>query len=194
MKTNNKTRLLIILAGLLISIGSFSQNDSYIKGRWTINANVDPISELFESYNWLYPEYKLSVQYGVHNILEVGGYTGSQKYHYFNDQDSVYGTSRKFLYGISAKAHLLPLVVKGKDFRFDLYVNTRTGFDYYSSKIISDAKRQYFRFQGGAGLAFYPFRRLGAYAEFGYDNHGILDATDHWSWEFGVVYKFRRKR
>ena len=50
-----------------------------------------------------------------------------------------------------------------------------------------------FRFHGGAGLAFYPFRHLGLFTVYGYDNH-VINGLDHWIWEFGLVYKFRGRR
>ena len=192
MKTSNKTRLIILLAWLIFSISSFAQDDSYIKGRWTVNLGIVPDIEYFKHGVFPRNQLMLSTHYGFGKYLEVGGYCGISKYAYFNQDYDYMGMRNKIMYGLSAKAHLLPIVIDAQDFRFDLYVNTRTGIDHFSGAN-SLYQKNVFRFHGGAGLAFYPYKHLGLFTEYGYDNH-VINGLDHWSWEFGVVYKFRRKR
>ena len=170
-----------------------AQDNSYVKGRWTLNIGVVPDTKYFSM--GLYPHHQLmlSAHYGFDKYVEVGGYSGISKYPYFNQDYIFMGTRNKILYGISAKAHLLPLVIDAQDFRFDLYVNTRTGIDHFSGAN-SLYQKNVFRFHGGAGLAFYPFKHLGAFTEFGYDNHGIINYLVNRTWEFGLVFKFRSRR
>ena len=194
MKTSNKTRLLILLAGLLFSISSFAQDDSYIKGRWTVNLGLVPDIEYFDHGFYPRHQFMLSTHYGFGKYLEVGGYCGTSKYIYMIDDYNSVGTGDKILYGLSAKAHVLPFFITSNDFRFDLYLNSRIGIDQLTGNPNSTYSNTQFRFHGGAGLAFYPFRHLGLFTEYGYENHGIMDYTDHWSWEFGLVYKFRSRR
>lgn len=187
-----KKLLLPILTMLFLSTGVYAQDKSFIKDRWTINASVIPDQK--SPGRTPRHEFKLSAHYGVNKFLESGLYIGTAKYFYMIDDYNSLGIGDKILYGVSAKAHLLPFVIDAEDFRFDLYLNTRIGVDHYPETMLPGISGNTFRFHGGAGLAFYPFKHLGLFTEYGYDNHGILDATDHWSWEFGVVYKFRRKR
>jgi hypothetical protein len=174
-------------------MSSFAQDDSYIKGRWTVNLGIVPDVEYFS--HGFYPRHQamLSAHYGFDKFLEIGSYCGISKYLYQNEDLTYMGIRNKILYGLSAKAHLLPLVFDAQDFRFDLYVNTRAGIDHFCGAN-SQYQKNRLRFHGGAGLAFYPFKHLGAFTEFGYDNHEIIDYQYNWNWECGVVYKFRRKR
>ena len=194
MKTRNKTRLLLLLTGLLFCMSSYAQDSSYIKGRWTVNLGLVPDIEYFDHGFYPRHQFMLSTHYGFGKYLEVGGFCGTSKYIYMIDDYNSVGMEDKILYGLSAKAHLLPIVIDAQDFRFDIYLNTRIGVDHYPVTMASGLSQNTFRFHGGAGLAFYPFKHLGAFTEYGYNNHGIIDYLDNWSWEFGVVYKFRRKR
>ncbi len=192
MKIIKRILLLPILTLLFLSTGVNAQDESYIKDRWTINASVIPDLESFG--RTARHEFKLSAHYGVNKFLESGLYIGNAKYFYLLEDNNLLGVGDKILYGVSAKAHILPFLITSNDFRFDLYLNSRIGIDQFTGNPNSTYSNARFRFHGGAGLAFYPFRHLGLFTEYGYDNHGIIDYIDRWSWEFGLIYKFRGKR
>ncbi|PID92921.1 MAG: hypothetical protein CSA95_09235 [Bacteroidetes bacterium] len=192
MKTRNNILLLSIAAMLCCSLSLRAQDRFSIKKRWNINLGIAP--DFTSSGREPGHEFKLSAHYGVNSFLALGGYTGYSKYIYFLGNNNPLGVGNRFLYGISAKAHILPFFIQSEDFRFDLYLNSRMGIDHRTGNPNKMAKSVLFRLHVGSGLAFYPFNRWGIFVEYGYDNHGIIDYHKHWVFEGGIVYKFRLNR
>lgn len=190
MKTK-KTYLLIILAFalLLLTQDVFSQS-SYIKNRWTFQVGFipDPRKDMIPKAN----QFRASANYGILDFAEIGAYLGGSDYLQFsmppnNGLRDAYAP----VYGINVNAHLLPFLVKKEDFRFDLYLATKFGGFYYSGKETDYFKGAYWQYFIGGGMAFFPTKHIGVFAEYGYENKAVYNGISHNTLQIGVSLKFK---
>jgi hypothetical protein len=190
MKTK-KPNLLIFLAFtfLLIQPEVFSQS-SYIKDRWNFQVGYIPDSrkEVSPKAN----QFRASVNYGILNYLEVGGYLGISDFIQFSLPPATgMRDSHAPVYGINANAHLLPFLVKKDDFRFDLYLTTKFGGFYCSGSETESFQGAFWQYFIGGGLAFYPMKHIGVFAEYGYENRAIYNGLSHNILQVGISLKFK---
>jgi hypothetical protein len=105
----------------------------------------------------------------------------------------------KLKYFANCNFHILPFFVDAEDFRFDFYLTTNCGgityfygptdvyqpdgtFEYHESY-----KLYKFYYGAGAGAAFYPFKHVGIYGEFTYEEYYMTKA---WFLKYGLSVKF----
>jgi hypothetical protein len=184
-----KTKLLIILIFSFVVL-QMSAQDSYIKNRWNIKiAYQTRISE-----NTLYlinpPFYQLGANYGVFNHLECGVNLAYS----FTDF-----SANRLQYFANCNFHILPFFVDAEDFRLDFYaVANFGGITYFygpshmgqadgTSVYIPPHEIYKFYYGGGAGAAFYPFKHVGVYSEFTYEEYFLTKA---WFLKYGLSVKF----
>lgn len=190
MKTN-KTILLIFLALALFLIqqDAFSQS-FYIKNRWNFQAGYIPDSrkDVLPKAN----QFRASANYGIFNFLEVGAYLGIGNYLQFSlPPETDIRKSYAPVYGINANAHLLPFFVKKDDFRFDLYLTTKFGGFYCSGNETEYFQGAYWQYFIGGGLAFYPTKHIGVFAEYGYESRAIYNGISHNTIQIGISCKLK---
>ena len=121
----------------------------------------------------------------------MGAYIGAARYPQFSKTSwQRTGTQIATLYGLKANAQLLPILFKEGDFRFDLYLSGKAG-GYYcpgkSDEIYNGAYWQYFL---GGGIVYYPFKHLGLFVEYGFENKSLINSLNHDVLNFGISYKF----
>jgi hypothetical protein len=179
MSKKKKLRLFILLVLLFSNSFLVQGQDSYIKDRWNIKISGSP-----EIRNRRYiPLFaKAQVNYGFGNFVEAGLAIGVQRYYAFNqrliDDMVIISTSEPHIaptYALNANLHLLPLIAKRDDFRFDLYATGKFEGQYHnkSSSVVRPLKEfvfykaQWNYFLGG-GAAFYFSKRIGVYTEYGF--------------------------
>ncbi len=189
MKTKKTIQLTILAFTLLLIQQAVFSQSSYIKNRWNFQVGFIPDSrkDMIPKAN----QFRASVNYGILNFAEIGVYLGGSDYLQFsqppnNDIRDAYAP----VYGINANAHLLPFLVKKEDFRFDLYLTTKFGGFYCSGNEIEYFQGAYWQYFIGGGLAFYPTKHIGVFAEYGYENRAIYNGLSHNAMQIGVALKF----
>ena len=176
-----------IISGVLY-ISSFGQ-ESYIKGRWNIKAgySIYKTQFLFSSKSVNNNNYRLELNYGLRNKIETGVYAGYSRIMIYEPWTSgppgsfVGSTVKAFFYGVNCNYHLLPLIIKEDDFRFDLYLTGKLG------GISIERHGSQPEYSVGGGAAFYLFRHIGPFVEYSY---GKFYYNDHEKIRYGLSLKF----
>lgn len=188
MKTSSKFLINLIMVFIFCQHAE-AQHVSPIQDRWTITASIVP--DYNPRGNNPRNEIKLSVHKGINHYLETGLYLGHTNYFFIASDGKNIGTGNRLLTGLSVKAHLLPFVITAEDIRFDIYVRSRLGISQLFGDPNPNLHRSLLQYCLGSGFAIYPTKRIGIFAEFGYDNLGML-GIEKWRLEYGLVFKFRR--
>ena len=191
----------IVLTLYSVSVSCQSNEDNYsIKNRWTLKASVSRYKTVFAYGNifdvgdfWREEEnerklnFKIETNYGVNKFVEIGIYTGFQRYEYefLNGDttylisedylDTIYGLSSSLakssapLFGININLHILPFLVDTNICRWDLYLTAKYGGYYFSHKEHynnNDFIKKYRQEYGlGAGFAYHFRNVMGIFAE-----------------------------
>lgn len=198
MKTNCNKKIIFVLTLCICSFLALSQN-SYIKNRWNYKIGVAS-GPLFNISQKKSIQIRSEVNYGFFDLLEIGGYLGLSKYMkssyaYTDTLGNVHNTSKNALapfYGINANFHLLPLLINKDNFRFDLYVAGKAG-GYYLVGTSSDRYHGHeWQFFLGGGAAFYAWKHLGFFTEFGYEKNNtyINNKKNNSAFRFGLTLKY----
>ena len=183
----NKINILKIGLTLLLSVFLLLPalaSSSYIKNRWSIKAGYSKsFPATIQQISSYWPLVKTEVNYGINNFIEIGGGLGYSPSIVINDKKSSQTYSQRsniFIYGLNVNFHLLPLVVKSKDFRIDLYSSGKIGGYFTNLK----SKSNYTGVDYGiyAGAAFYFSKHLGIFGEYGFGNKTNL--------RYGLSFKF----
>ncbi len=186
LQKNKQMKRLLLLASLLISINTFAQVNTVPK---RINAKLGfSLSNPEDTHNNL-PNFRVEVNYKIVPFIEVGVYAGFGFYQDIKRENigtttgmtiSGYAAAN---YGLNANFHFLPLIVKEKKVRFDLYVSGKLGGINPERKNFSPLPHKYFSDYGVyAGAAYYFTRHFGVYGEFGYGSYTNL--------RYGLSFKF----
>jgi hypothetical protein len=127
---------------------------------------------------------RLSANYRLTNFIEVGAFWGYSLYKTMIpfDIDSLgrpngYSSenSNSLMYGINSNIHILPFFIEKDKSRIDVYCSLQYGGIYlFEPEGGINTKKNYSEYGLYGGLAFYPFRHLGIYAEFGYAKYADL--------------------
>jgi|GEM_PF-160555 len=153
-----------------------------IKKRWTIRLGYSQYPKI---YSLNTNSFRAEVNYGLYNFLEIGTYLGYSKHpSYFRDETGV-GITRDPapFYGLSTSLHVLPFIVKKKDFWIDLYLTGKYGgYCVLSKEGFYPGRKNISDYGIYGGLALYPFEHLGLFAEYGLGNKTNL--------RFGLSVKF----
>jgi len=190
----NKTifKYLSLICFIFIIESDLLSQESYIKDRWDIKIGyAQPI--IYKSYNTYFQRIFITRQlntvveanYGISECFTIGTYLGHAPMKYFyEDSDNPIvlhrGNYQAFFLGAKTNFHIFPLFIKHNDFRFDLYLTGKAGGYYYLKPI--------FEYFVGAGFAFYPWKHLGIYTEYGYGNFMVNSEY----FRFGLVIKFNQ--
>jgi len=173
-----------------MTVSSTAQNYS-IKDRWTLRLDYSPYKV---DYLGQKPQnFRAEVNYGLLDYLEVGAYLGYCQY-LASELATITDPIGKYYniisapvpsYGLSTSLHVLPLFLKKKDFWMDLYfkgefggysIISKKGYDFYSEW------KNGIEYGVFGGLAVYPLKHIGLFAEYGYGNKSNM--------KFGLSYKF----
>ncbi len=202
----SKVKITLIVACMMFAVNISAQDSlSYIKSRWNIKAGFSQYEEKKSSFGQFRryshsdfnPDIRLELNYGFMDHLEAGVYIGCG-WESVEEEDASGATGLEVFspsFGLNANFHLLPFLVKKRDFRFDLYVTGRFGGAYYKHK--PGDTPEGFQPSGlgtsaqlGAGGAFYVFRHMGLYAEYGYEWFGKSLRGNQSNLRFGLTFKF----
>ncbi|MFP4663256.1 MAG: hypothetical protein ACLFM1_02410 [Bacteroidales bacterium] len=183
-----KTKLLITLIFSFVIL-QMSAQDSYIKNRWNIKlAYQTKISNNPGALT--YPYYHLGVHYGIIENMELGV---NAAYSF-----SGLGHNSSLKYNVNCNFQILPFFIKADDFRFDFYLTAKGGVattfirEYTlhmngTTEIVPAHRVHNLYYAFGSGAAFYPFKHVGVYSEFTYEEYNMTKA---WFLMYGLSVKF----
>jgi len=181
----------ILLSFIITNVLIFSTfgQESYIKARWNIKAGYSIYkTQFFSSSNTVNNNnYRLEINYGFRNKTETGVYAGYSRIMIYEPWTSgppgsyVGSTVKAFFYGVNCNYHLLPLIIKEDDFRFDLYLTGKLG------GISIERHGSQPEYSIGGGLAFYLFKHIGPFIEYSY---GKFYYNDHKKIRYGLSLTF----
>jgi hypothetical protein len=140
---------------------------------------------------------QLEVDRNITKYFGIGGYTGFGLYEEWLFEQGINSHSITFLeitnslqYGLNSNLHILPLFIKTKIPRFDLYISGKTGLiSLFSSKdqSIIPKRGHYFDFSLMCGCAIYLSKKFGLVVEAGtkyFKYHNGFNAN------YGLTYMF----
>lgn len=175
---------------LVLVVLQLSAQDSYIKNRWNIKLSYKMMQGKNEFGIADKPYYHLGVNYGVSKHFECGANLA------FSLSDF---SSNRLQYYANCNFQILPFWVDSDDFRFDLYLISKVGgiTFFHSAYSTIDINNNYidvaahrthdFYYGVGAGAAFYPFRHVGVFTEYTYENFYYTKAM---FFKYGLSVKF----
>jgi hypothetical protein len=173
---------------ILFSSHVKGQNYS-LKDRWNIQLGYGTYPS---DYSSSVPGiYTLGVNYGVLDFLEVGAYMGYGQLKTFEHSNSI-GNKVEYQnikdapalsYGLKSSLHILPFIVKKKDFWLDLYLTGKYGgYTIFSKEGYTPSRKILPDYGIYGGVAVYPLKHVGLFGEYGYGNKTNL--------RFGLSFKF----
>ena len=178
-------KISLIIPYILFVVANLYSQESYIKSRWNLRLAYahyqTNISSSKTGTAWKYEttgNYQIEANYGILNFFEAGIYTGYSSY---------YSTNKLYTYGTNINVHILPLVIKAKSFRIDTYLAGKVGGNYYNSEHSNNDN--VLEYGIGFGSAFYPFKRLGVFAEYSFGEYFF---EDNKKFRAGVTFKFKK--
>ncbi|HEX2921625.1 MAG TPA: outer membrane beta-barrel protein [Bacteroidales bacterium] len=180
-------RFFFILFPILLFTLSAPAQDSYLKKRWNIKLGYSTYTSMFLNIKPVNNNnYRLELNYGVLNNIETGVYAGYSKM-----LVSIPGRTTgliessspvTFFYGVNFNYHLLPLVIKEDNFRFDLYLTGKAGGMNIEHNYLNQ-----FEYSLGGGAALYLFKHFGGFVEYTYGKYYYKDQT---KLRYGLSVKF----
>ena len=190
MKINVITISLYFLTMLLYSNNSIYAQDSTKTKQLSFKITFSPYKNTdFYFGSGLRDDFDKKVSVGnikitsnlkFNKYLETGIYLGYSLYEtYAPDPSSTkydFGGSFEFanalMYGLNADFHILPLFINERKFRFDPYISGQIGgiHLFEDDKNINN-KHNFVEYGIYGGLAFYPFKHLGVFTEYGYSKY-----------------------
>jgi hypothetical protein len=193
IKVTIKKVLLVISIIIILSANAFSQNNSYIKNRWNFKAGYSRYVTgiRINNKNETIGNLRLACNYGVTNLIETGIYIGYSNFEFITDTS--YKQEKYFtpFYGINVNFHLLPLIIKADDFRFDLYITGKFGGRYFTTPDNCYWHGHYSEYGIGSGFSFYFLEHFGFYAEYCLGKFHFREAIkDITKLRYGLTIKF----
>ncbi|MFZ4726451.1 MAG: outer membrane beta-barrel protein [Paludibacter sp.] len=186
-------------------INTLNAQNALIKGRITVKASYSKYRPMFlngaKPGNW-----RMEINYGLMKYLETGIYIGYSRFYALSlhqvASGSNIGRTNSPFYGININIHLLPLLIKKDDFRFDLYLLGKFGGNYYFTNADYFPERGHRTEYGfGVGISFYLWKHTGIYAEYSRGKYsyydyppGTFENTLQANFRFGITYKFKYLR
>lgn len=174
---------LLLLLSLLVSTNTFAQTNS-VSGRFSTKLGFAMSNS--GVFNRNQSNFRAEVNYGFARVFEVGAYTGHGFYIRINKEPG--GSVESFgysalNYGVNANFHILPLLIKEKALRFDLYLSGKVGginpIGEYNFPVPEKFHPDYGIY---GGVAYYFGSHFGLYGEFGYGNYTRV--------RYGLAIKF----
>jgi hypothetical protein len=186
-----KRLVFIIVIIVFPAICSYGQ-ESYIKDRLNVKAGYSQIRTSRSNGNKALTvgNYNIEANYGILNNLETGLYAGYSKFNILTNPTGTWISKDYTIpyYGINCNFHILPFLVKGDDFRFDLYLAGKVGGLYFTTPAGSNPHGHTSEYGIGAGVCFYLWKHLGLFSEYSYGNYYF---NDNENFRFGLTFKFR---
>lgn len=141
-----------------------------------------------------YGNFRLQGNYRIAKFLGIGGYMGYSKLTTFGNPsiypNFIYENKNIPYFGVNVNLHLMPLILKTTNTRFDFYLKTR-----YGGPLIHSVKENFFPENGfypdfgiGAGASLYLDKYVGIFTEYEYKKK--INPTDMPLLRFGVIWKF----
>jgi hypothetical protein len=198
-KSRLKKAVFFLVFSSLFILNTYGQN-SYIKNRWNIKTGYARYKKGISQEK--VGNYRIEVNYGILNYLEIGAYIGYSKFDYYhkNIADSINSGSYRVednntpFYGASFNFHILPFLINKDDFRFDLYVTGKFGGLYFTKPApyftfngLTFKEGQMYEYGIGAGMSYYLGKHLGIFAEY---CHGKYYFGDRNKLRYGLTLKF----
>ncbi len=206
MKTTKlffKLQLISIFSFLFFS-SSFGQ-ESYLKNRFNLKtaySRYDTGSSTFVNNKLKAIQtgnYRIEGNYGFYNSIEAGIYLGFSEYSFYDSEllmQNIIVSKNYFSpsYGININVHLLPFLIKEKDFRFDFYTSAKFGGIYFTTPDTYLNHGHFNELFIGGGFTFYIWNHVGFFAEYGFNkilnadqfNLGVNDKL-----RYGISIKFK---
>lgn len=136
---------------------------------------------------------RLSSNYRINRYIDAGLYIGYSFYQTYIplDIDSLgipqggfsYQNSHSLMYGLNSNIHILPFFIQKEKSRIDVYASLQYGgIHLFEPDGGINTKKNYAEYGFYGGMAFYPFKHLGLYAEYGYGKYVNL--------RYGLSLKF----
>lgn len=191
-----RTRLFLITTACLLfsSFLTAKSQESSIKSRYTIKASYARYvtGVRYNDKNLTTGNYRIEANYGFLKAFETGIYIGYSLFDkYYRSSDEYFSP----FYGVNINFHPLDYFLNGKSIRFDLYLAGRFGGRYLPTPSnYNYAHHGHYNEYGlGGGLAYYPWRHVGFYAEYTYgkyyyDTNSIF--ADKTMLRYGISVKF----
>lgn len=197
-----KEKVLIILFLIQQLVVHCSAQESSLKNRCNFKLGFSSYPAKDE-YSTFTPTLRAEGNYGINKFIETGLYLGVGRVEamIFSTPTSAYGEFKTMsFFGINANFHLLPLITKKDDSRFDLYIKANLGGHYCnvpegnfpSDGIIAE-------YGIGLGLSYYIFDHWGLFAEYSYGEFDYFDEQKYFQYEpvpptelrYGIKMKFK---
>jgi hypothetical protein len=162
----------------------FSAHSIAQKSRWTLKTAYAHYStnlyvgKGFQSLNKKTGNYQLELNYSILNSLETGVHFGYSKYNPFM-------TCQFLVYGININYSLLQQLINNDNLRFDFYFTGKLGGNYNINPIYNNNVIEYGL---GAGISYYPFKRLGLFSDFSWGQYFF---EDNKKFRAGLIYKLK---
>ncbi|MDD3859574.1 MAG: TonB-dependent receptor [Bacteroidales bacterium] len=168
---------------------------TYIRKRYDIKIGYAmPNVGFYVRNRWWLPQFphmfSIEGNYGFSKFVTGGLFLSFSSFDYiqarFNENTQSYEGYEEHLnlltYSTKFNFHLMPIIRKQKNSRFDLYITAKTGAYYF--------KKLRFDYNAGLGLAIYPGKHWGFYGEYTY---GDLNANNL-NWKVGIVICFHKTK
>jgi len=175
--------------------GKRTFQESYIKNRWDIKLGyaLPQIGYYVHNYNLSSPNpnvFSLEGNYGFSKYFTGGLFFSYSDFEFtnynfnYNTQQLEWWNDNATLISYNAKVnfHILALIRKQKDSRFDFYATAKAGGYYF--------KKNNFEYNAGLGLAIFPGKHFGLYGEYTYGN--LIRKS--FNWRAGIVVKFYKSK
>lgn len=172
-----KTHFLALLA---LTLTTTHAQEDYLHNRTNIKIGHSTTPSY---YNMLQEQplgnFRMEANFGFFNNIELGGYLGYSRIGnvqhltvYDPTQNPTvrpakYIYSNAYSYGITGNFHLLPLFVKSREPRFDIYLSSKVGVISIPSPELSVYRGLSLDYGIYGGLGLYVTRYWGAFAEYG---------------------------
>lgn len=152
------------------------------------------------------PALRAELNYGITKYIETGLYAGMgiMEALIYKTPYTAYGRTKPiFYYGMNANFHLVPLILKNENFRFDGYIATKFGGHYCSiPKGNFPTGGNMFEYGIGMGVAYYLNRTLGIFAEYSYGYYDYFDEKAFIGYKpvpphalrYGLTMKFKSRK
>jgi hypothetical protein len=133
---------------------------------------------------------RFSSNYRINKFIDGGVYIGYSLYkteiigYDSLDHPMSYSLEKcnSVMYGLNSNIHILPFLIKKERSRIDVYGSLQYGGIHLFEPEGGVNKKNYSEYGIYGGLAFYPLRHLGLYAEYGYAKYANL--------RYGLSLKF----
>jgi len=151
------------------------------------------------------PALRAELIYSITKYVETGLYVGMGIVEalIYKTPSTAYGRIKPiYYYGVNTNYHIVPLLFKNENLRFDGYITAKFGGHYCNiPKGNYPAGGNIFEYEIGLGAIYYFKTTLGAFAEFSYGYFDYFDENLYFRYKpvpphllrYGLIFKFRNR-